>query len=255
MRSHAENPAALLAEERAYRSGIKHILSLLADTVVRLANPSEGLAKELRSTLNEVDDACDRAEFAAIHSKLAELLPRLRVPEAPQAPKPGQVGKPDFSRAAHPITDPITGLPMEAQARQRIHAAIPGTGRTFIALFVVERLDLINSRFGFAAGDRVLALVSQHISQQLLADDQLFRWRGPTMLAIFDRKDTLKVVDAEVRRISTSRLEYSITTRERDALLRILCSSCLIPITPESVAEDLFEHIDAFSASRGTALN
>ena len=123
---------------------------------------------------------------------------------------------------------------------------------TYVAVFVVERLEIINSRFGFRVGDRMLLQFSQHIGQQLAQGDQLFRWRGPTFVALLERDQAQKMVDAEVMRISASRIEYTVNTKDRDVLLRVNSSHNLFRVAPDADIDAIIERIDSFAADRSS---
>jgi GGDEF domain-containing protein len=146
--------------------------------------------------------------------------------------------------------DPVSGLPTAGRALAGLEAAIASKKQTYIALFAVERLDIVNSRFGFAVGDRMLLMFSQHIAQLLSTEDQLFRWRGPTLIALLKRDRPEKLVEAEVLRLAGSRLEYNVNTREHDVLLRITCSHSVLSLGPDSKISDIVERIDSFSVDR-----
>ena len=77
--------------------------------------------------------------------------------------------------------DPITGLAGHTAATRELLALTAAGESRFVAIFCVERLDLINSRFGFAAGDQILMVFSQYLAQ-LRVNAELYLWqRLPAM--------------------------------------------------------------------------
>jgi GGDEF domain-containing protein len=148
--------------------------------------------------------------------------------------------------------DSITGLAGHTAATRELSSLIAAGESRFVAVFCVERLDLINSRFGFAAGDQILMMFSQYVAQQLSGNDKLYRWRGPGVVAILARSGGLSEVQSELRRSASARLEHSVVIGARSVLLPITQAWSLLRLAGNSSADDLFAKIDSFVASQAT---
>src|ERR1700680_3340452 len=82
------------------------------------------------------------------------------------------------------VADPLTGLPGRAYAEAelaRTHEQFPDCNA---GLFVVKRLHLIQTKFGFSRGDQVLLHIVQQVAQALPDFNNLFRWTPASFLAI-----------------------------------------------------------------------
>jgi len=99
--------------------------------------------------------------------------------------------------------DPVTGLPGPRQAEVLIQRAIRTDSGLFLVCFVVDRVDQINNKYGYAAGDQILQMFSQRLAHHFSAKDKLFRWRGP---AIFGTAGTLRHLGVCAFRGSTDRI-------------------------------------------------
>lgn len=140
--------------------------------------------------------------------------------------------------------DPVTGLPGRAEAEAAVLEAGREDRAVFAALFVVERLELINLRFGYAAGDQVLLAFSQHAAQRLSGRDRLFRWSGPALLALLERRGSAKEVRQEVERITGRRLEKTLAVGGRTVMLRVAANWVLFPVAEYRPVHALFQQFD-----------
>jgi GGDEF domain-containing protein len=143
--------------------------------------------------------------------------------------------------------DLVTGLPNVRAAEQALLTAISTGTSTYAVLLSVDRVEIINSRFGAAVGDRILMLFGQHLAQRLSPTDQLFRWRGSGFLALIDRSGPEISVRADVARMVAARLEQEIELGGRSILLPITASWMLTGVA-NSTLERISQKLDAFSA-------
>lgn len=162
-----------------------------------------------------------------------------------------------YSLDEEPETDPVTGLSGHLAAARAISDAIDSGKPSCVAVFCVERLPLINSQFGVATGDQVLRLFSDHLAQQLSPTDNLFRWRGPVLLAVVNRKGGVQELGAELKRNAPTRLQHNISVGARTVLISISSSWSLLRTSDFKSAEDLLLKVDAFAAIQpmGSAAN
>jgi diguanylate cyclase (GGDEF)-like protein len=125
-----------------------------------------------------------------------------------------------------------------------------GEQKTFmLALFVVERLPLINKRFGRAAGDRVLLYVAQYLAQELPDSNSLSRWGGTAFSAIITSENSDKR-GSQIRAILNKPLSANIDVGSRSVMLTISCGSLMEQVSATSSAESLFKKMDEFVEAR-----
>ncbi|MFC4726960.1 diguanylate cyclase [Coralloluteibacterium thermophilus] len=82
--------------------------------------------------------------------------------------------------------DPLTGLPNRREMLRRI-AALPaqeGAARATLFLVDVDHFKAINTRYGHAEGDAVLAAVAGWLADACDADDMVARWGGEEFLIV-----------------------------------------------------------------------
>jgi GGDEF domain-containing protein len=247
-----EHHAGFLKFLATRRREVRSLLMLLIETVLNLASKKEAVARELRLLSGEVEQSLEVDTIHALTDRIALSLLALR--DVPQEPSGGATAGEARTLAQGEAglngLDATTGLATAERAKQSIVTAQQSERGYYVAVFAIERLEVVNSRFGFAAGDQMLMLLSQHIAQQLSGGDQLFRWRGPTLMALLQRDQPQRLIEAEVLKIASSRLEYTISSRDRDVMLRIICSHCVFPLAREAKIETVTGRIDAFSTDR-----
>ena len=143
--------------------------------------------------------------------------------------------------------DTVTGLPCRPDAETAIAEAARSNSISFVAVMVLERLQVLNARFGREAGDEILASYSQMVKKSLTPQDQLFRWGGPALVAVLPRQRSLQLVRSEFTHIMETRLEHNIQTPSRSVLIPVAAKWCLYPMM--AAPRLLCQKIDEFAAS------
>jgi diguanylate cyclase (GGDEF)-like protein len=110
----------------------------------------------------------------------------------------------------------------------------------------VERLQLINSRFGYAAGDQVLISFAEHLRRNVSSEDQIFRWGAAGFVVLFEREMGEEEFHAELSRIASQRLEKTVQIGGRSVLLPVSAHWSMLPIYAEATLEKLVRRIDKF---------
>src|SRR5208337_758530 len=95
----------------------------------------------------------------------------------------------------------------KTEALKAIQAAVSSPNDKFLAIVVVNRVQAVNTQFGYGVGDRVLGAFAEHFKSALSARDQVFRWHGAAVIAVLEREDLLEEVRAEVRRSAGVKLQ------------------------------------------------
>lgn len=139
--------------------------------------------------------------------------------------------------------DPVTGLPARAMAEQAIEG-MANDGRDFsIALFVIDRLVSINGRFGRLVGDQVLLNAALVLAEKLRGA-ALYRWSGPSFLAVFDPAISAKAAEESARRAAALRLEKDFQIKQRSALVVTTCSLHFHRIAAKADADSIIGSLD-----------
>jgi GGDEF domain-containing protein len=151
--------------------------------------------------------------------------------------------------AAALTVDAETGLPGRLSFEKRVADSIVEGKNVINALFVVERLPLINKRFGRLAGDRVLLYVAQYLAQELPDSDSLSRWSGPAFSAIINFENSDKM-ESQIRAISNKPLSANIDVGNRSVMLTISCACMMEQLSADASPEKVFDKMDEFVNAR-----
>ena len=252
--------------QRALSSQVKElqsIVSLFTRSMLQVSKSTAGSAARLRQIEHQIEKSSQTEDLRALKTQLEASLGAI-CEEAAEQERRGEeiadqlretMSRPEaaaiLSEAVADL-DMVTGLPNFRAAENAIRSALSAGSSTYAVLFCVERVDVINGRFGFSIGDRILMLFGQHLAQHLSKNDQLFRWRGPGFLALFDRTGPEISIRAEIARIVSTRLEQEIELSGRSVLLPVSASWMLTGLMDSSL-EKISKKLDAFSAAQAGA--
>jgi diguanylate cyclase (GGDEF)-like protein len=249
--------------QRSLGSQIKElqsIVSLFTRSMLQVSKGTAGSATKLRHIERQIEKSSQTEDLRLLKTQLAESL-EVICQEAVQQERRSEeiagqlrdtMSRPEIAAVLSEAVadlDMVTGLPNFRAAEQALRSAVIARTSTYAVLFCVDRLEVINSRFGFAVGDQVLMVFGQHLAQRLAATDRLYRWRGPGFLALLDRAGPEISIRAEIARMISARLEQAIELSGRSVLLPIGASWVLTGVA-DSTVEKLTKKLDAFSATQ-----
>jgi diguanylate cyclase (GGDEF)-like protein len=203
---------------------------------------SVGALQSLEETLSQ---ALELDDLQTIKESISKCLETVRTEKS----KPGRIPSANVPPSATLSVDAETGLPGRLLFEKIVADSI-AEGRNFItALFVVERLPLINKRFGRVAGDRVLLFVAQYLAQELPDSNSLSRWGGPAFSAIINSENSEKM-ESQIRAISNKPLSANIDVGSRSVMLTISCACMMEQLSGTASPEKLFDKMDDFIRAR-----
>jgi GGDEF domain-containing protein len=223
---------------------IQAAVSMISESLLSVARPPEAQSQALRESEYEVASARTTDEIMAAAARLSVCLESIR---AQILRRNDAALLPSQSYAPSDI-DSVTGLPDARQAMDALSAAWKHRKRYCAAVFGILRLDSINQRFGFQAGDESLRVVTQHLAEYFARDYLLFRWRGPCLLCVMEKKLPMPLIVAEVKRVAGMRLQQAMTMKNRDAIVAISMTCNVISLETESV-DEVVTTIEQFIAS------
>jgi GGDEF domain-containing protein len=152
---------------------------------------------------------------------------------------------------AGPVLDPTTGLPARTAAAAALAEWVLKPKPPYAALFVVDRIALLSSRFGYAIGDRVLKTYVEELRTRLAPADQIFRWSGPSVLALLSRVERIEKVREHLRFQLPGKIERNFELPNRSALLSISATWAVFPVAMP--LDSLIEQLDGFLATQAPA--
>lgn len=244
---------------RIHAVELQAMIAMLTETIAAISAANERSVSRLQNIEHEIEKASMIEDFRAVKIRLGECLTGLREETLRQREESARticemneaLENTRTRTAAAPIppaTDPVTGLPQRAEAERLLASIIESRASAFAGVFLVERLQSINLRFGYAVGDHVLVSFAQMLAQKLPAADPVFRWSGPAFVAVLQREEPLEKIRAEIARIILPRLEKTVHFGYRTVLLPISATWTVLPMLPAPSL--LFNRIDSFLASQ-----
>jgi GGDEF domain-containing protein len=238
----------------------EEMVGMFSKALIEISHAGQSAAQNLGRIEKDLRGASQIDDLRDLKTKLGESLKALSEETTRQQQQNQELAgrmeeRLEAAKASALISpvefDAITGLAGHTAATRDLSALIAAGESRYVAVFCVERLDLINSRFGFAAGDQILVLFTQYVAQQLGGSDKLYRWRGPGIVAVLSRRGSVADVQFELRRAASVRLEHNVTIGSRSVLLPISQSWSLLQLAG-GTADDLFVKIDSFVASQAS---
>lgn len=242
---------------RAHGLELQEMVAMLTDTIAKISEGSERSLANLQNIEKQLERASVLEDVRLLKGRLSECLQSLREESARQKEESAQSTnelRQELARALERRAaigtrypkDEVTGLPGRHEAEQCLAAALKGDGHAFAAVFVVDRIQLINQRFGYAVGNRMLMSFTRYLARGLLPNDRLFRWSGPAVLAVLERRGSLETVRMELARIISARLEKTVQVGNRSVTLHVTATWTLFSAAESASLEDTVRKIDAF---------
>jgi len=144
--------------------------------------------------------------------------------------------------------DQLTGLPARASAEAEL-ARVHGLSKdSFLALFVVKRVALINAKFGYSRGDQVLLKVVTHLSQSLPEYNNLFRWAPCAFVTVAPPDTSYKELRGRVQIIELTRLTPTLEWEGRSAMVPVVIDCRIVSVKDFGTPSDLFLRMDTLAA-------
>lgn len=245
-----------LAERNAETN---NILSLMTQALLEVVSGNADSIRSLSAIGSEFAQASKIDDLRALKEKISLSLNKL-CEETKRQQKVLALLRSDITRVAgHPDVraalefcevDPVTTLPNVESAAKSIVAAWDSGVEAYVVLFALERVDSVNSRYGFRAGDEMLSVFSQHVLAALQPEDQLFRWRGPCFVGLLEKRQPESHIASEMNRLANCRVEHVIQVKDRDVMLPISASWTMFSLRSAQNVDDLLSRIADFLSNR-----
>lgn len=241
-------------------SQLHALLSAAARTVSHICSASDECVTRLDQIEDQIEETSGLDGVRVLRFRLEECLQALREQTRHQREQMSQLlvrlqQQIEFAQAENsgdaifaPEIDRVSGLEEREGAERAMAAAMERGGPSYAALFVVDRLHLINAQFGYSTGDRILREFCEHLRTSLLPQDQLFRWTGPAFLAVIERSEEPAEVEADIQRIAGGQLEAAVQIGNGCVRLPIVRTAVLLPLAGAGTLANLISRMDAFSA-------
>ncbi len=187
-----------LAHQAGHREEeLKRIINLLAEGSGRLDTTNKEFYKELRTTVQSFQDLSQLEDLTYVRKKLSEQVEHLQetVHRRERVSNEAILHlRSELDQAHHQIArlvraesaDQVTRLPARDEALKTMGDLIDSRQPFTVAVAVVERLELINLRYGADCGDDVLREFAKKLRDQLPDRVPVCRWGGPAFVAMLE---------------------------------------------------------------------
>ncbi len=146
--------------------------------------------------------------------------------------------------------DTISGLPGRAQAKAALHLAQKAKSKLYAALFVLERYNRTTRKYGVATANEVLTYYCTFLAQEIQGSPHcsgLFRWTGPSFLALLGPWDSLPIAQREIARFTRLKLVEEFQANSRSVLLPVSAALKVFSV-PDTSFDKLISQLDSFLA-------
>ena len=251
--------ARATGQMRAQCEDLQNMVAMLTRTMAAITSESQSSIARLQEIEGALQTASALEDFHQAKIRMSECLDVLskeivhrRNESAKQVSQMQSVvqglrsSRPAQSAEELARKDPLTGLVERAGAEAALAAAVKEGQPVFAAVFVADRLDMINARFGRTVGDDVLLFFCQHVAHGLKEGDRLYRWSGPAVLAILRRDTSVTSVREDINGLFAKRLTMNVTSENRSVLLAVTAKWMVFAAHEIRPLPRLVKSIDAF---------
>ncbi len=236
-----EHSDATARHMRARQNETEAFVATLTETLFDIAKAPPQLMMRFKEVERDFALASSAEEIAAVKGRLSKHLAELcNLAPANQAK----------AQPVYGMTDLLTGLPDAGSARAAIEAVWNDREKRYLAMVVLDRLEAINVRFGYKAGDEMLVAVKQHLTRSAGSGDQWFRWRGPCLVALMQRDGSETEVGEELSALTSGRIEQRVKIKDRQLTVPVLTCCAAFDLNGVPSVDDLICQLNDFASTR-----
>ncbi|MBL8237115.1 MAG: diguanylate cyclase [Bryobacterales bacterium] len=243
------------------------MLSMLTSTVSSISAGSLSAVANLGKVEKRIETLSYASDLPKLKMELADCLAMVREESFRQRERNAETihslqrGMSDTRRriaeaseeeaaaAKEPLMpDALTSLPGRADAEDALVQS-RAKKNFYAAVLPVDRLGLVNSRFGTKSTDMVVTFFADHLKRHLHAKDQLFRWSANSFLALVERTQTQDSVRADLSRFASAKLELTLEHHGREIRVPVSSTWVLFSAAEGRTHEALVAKIDGFLKS------
>jgi len=239
---------------------LQKITSMLAGAIANLSIAGSTSVTRLQAIERQLEQGTAIDDVRLLKEKLSECLVGIREEKLRQQTVSDSAVS-EYSEglrtartlpfAATPqAPDTSTRLKSRPCAEMAVASAADGVSTVFGAIFIIDHLHRLNTRFGRTVGDQIITLFTQHLAQRLRPEDSIFRWSGPAFLVLLQRDEPLERVRRELAPIASARLEKTVEIKDRTVLLPLNFSWTVMPVPLAGKASVAIDKFDAFVSSK-----
>jgi GGDEF domain-containing protein len=244
--------------EGAQTVELRCMIEMLSQTLVSLAQASGQSVQMLQSIRNQVESARQLDDIRILRARLGDSLKAIS-DEAKRQREQGVMILRHAKEAAECAAgnredgaiDKVSGLPTAEKAEDQIAARLGPDSRHYAAVFVVDRVESVNLRYGRKAGDQVMQAYSCFMESKMAPSDELYRWRGPSFLMLLERSSSADAVRAELARLASTPQEHVLETDGGPVKISLGCAWTFVRLASCEIPGQVYQQIDRFVAEHG----
>jgi diguanylate cyclase (GGDEF)-like protein len=244
-------------QQQLQTAELQNMLKMLSYTVGVISAIGKAKLDRLEEIQKQVGMVSELDDIRMIKVKLSECLADIRKEAECQKKETGETieqlnrgifeaRKSAASAGTGEGIDGLTALPLRHEAEAALAESGRAGSQDYVAVMVLDRLQVLNQRFGRELGDAIVVAFVDMLKKRLNPEDLIFRWGGPAFVALLARPGSLERVRSELGRIMEAKLEHSIETSHRSVLVPIAARWTLFPMM--AAPRLIYQKIDTFAA-------
>ncbi len=222
------------------------MVAMLSHTMADFSATNAASISQLQELRKSIQEAGAIDDMGALQTRLSECLESIQNETKRQQDDSARIAqledkKMPGGRAKAPIVpediDPLTGLGLRVQAEKAIQDACDDSLQTYAGVFLVDRIQVISSRFGVSLGDKLVLFFLQYLSQGLSPSDQIFRWSRGAFVAVMERQESFEHVKRELARLFSRRIEQTFEMGDRSVVIPVASTWMVAPLSGSTPGE------------------
>jgi diguanylate cyclase (GGDEF)-like protein len=241
------------------RMEFQTMVKMLTSTVSAITAAGNASVRQLQEIEKQVEAATEIEDVRQIKARLSDCLDGIRRETERQRAVTARTAE-DLAQGlesaqavldnSSTAPDPITGLPPRRRAEEAFAQACRDEGQAYVLAAVIDRIPILNVRFGYEVGDEIMRYFAGFLKSQLQPKDLLFRWTGPALAGLLYRSNRIERVRDEIGRIMELKYEHTVQTASRTILLPISARWALFPMmAPPGLLTRKFDNFISFQSS------
>ncbi|WP_334012660.1 GGDEF domain-containing protein [Alteromonas sp. S167] len=213
-----------------------------SDSLEVLKEQAQSCVKNLMSTLSEQQNNDEKGQEALV-SLLSSMQERIETLQQKTAVYKKKLAE----QVMQSRTDTLTRLPNRQAYNEKLEHAFShfkDSGEPLaVAVVDIDHFKSINDRFGHAAGDKTLQVVSRHLKQSMEKHEFIARWGGEEFVMLFPNAD-IDRVDKKLNEMRTHLA--SLPFKFKQEKVRITASFGATCFHKDDNTDSVFERADEY---------
>ncbi len=184
---------------RIQNAELQNMITMLTQTVIAVGSSSETSVAGLQGIEKALEEARMVEDVRVVKAQLGECLQSVRG-EAQRQKEEGKAALESIQQELAQSQQRLGGFSVgsnldsgyrpsrKTEAEKALHEAASLPGTLFVAARRGQPPGGSQRALWIAIGDQALAIAAEHFRSALHADDKLYRWNGPALLAVMSRK-------------------------------------------------------------------